>query len=576
MAMQGVYRTKGSANLSTLPAGMAQMQMQTAKSISAGFEGLSEAIDEYYESKKESEFLTEEFEKLQEYADNVEMKGQYASGEKDSFSDNYPEEFSKSIKKFQGSSLSQKKGIILGMKFQIRQSEKDRAFELQKRGVELQEQGLEMRGEQFDDTLLLQQQAASESQSQFDRLYGQSQEKIGLQQQEIGLQQQEIDAASGKAAKTAAANQRNLQALQSATGPVQWLPSQQPAYQMNVPYTIGQPLPTVPGRKMTPQEQWRNAAGQAGTAEFGLAMLGKAPDAAVSTFGQNVGAARATFEGEKRRLETARGKPARIPGSDEHLVDGKPFRWAKDEKGKTKLRAIPESEYQYEKQEAVEAPYGLLTQAISQYGIDDKAVARIEKDFGEVFGGKERVGTAFHLGDQNPALEGKWVFWREKNSAQVLDLGAGSSFSKELMETLVPGVLTGGVFGTDAEFRSMVEREIETIPDQAKRGRMLSEVFGVRAKAKAAMLGKRVPKLDPHLVRQVATNNEMIQAQTRHLLTAKESELPEIRAKIEALEKANDAIYDKHEADSRERGEDVLAPGGERIRDYDRGTGEIK
>jgi hypothetical protein len=270
------------------------------------------------------------------------------------------------------------------------------------------------------------------------------------------------------------------------------------------------------------------------------------------------------------------GKPARIPGSDEHLVDGKPFRWAKDEKGKTKLRAIPESEYQYEKQEAVEAPYGLLTQAISQYGIDDKAVARIEKDFGEVFGGKERVGTAFHLGDQNPALEGKWVFWREKNSAQVLDLGAGSSFSKELMETLVPGVLTGGVFGTDAEFRSMVEREIETIPDQAKRGRMLSEVFGVRAKAKAAMLGKRVPKLDPHLVRQVATNNEMIQAQTRHLLTAKESELPEIRAKIEALEKANDAIYDKHEADSRERGEDVLAPPGARERSFNPRTGKIE
>jgi hypothetical protein len=573
MAMQGVYQTKGSANLSTLPAGMAQMQMQTAKSISAGFEGLAEGIDEYYEGKKEREFLTKEFEALQEYADDRSGASGKEHGEAegwgDAFAKSYKGDLAKDIKDFSSLSTSQMKGKLMGMKFQMSQFEKDRAFELQKRGVGLQEQGLEMRGEQFDETLLLQQQAASESQSQFDRLYGQSQEKIGLQQQEI-------DAASGKAAKTAAANQRNLQALQSATGPAQRLPSQQPAYQMNVPYTIGQPLPTVPGRKMTPQEQWRNAAGQAGTAEFGLAMLGKAPDAAVSTFGQNVGAARATFEGEKRRLETARGKPARIPGSDEHLVDGKPFRWAKDEKGKTKLRAIPESEYQYEKQEAVEAPYGLLTQAISQYGIDDKAVARIEKDFGEVFGGKERVGTAFHLGDQNPALEGKWVFWREKNSAQVLDLGAGSSFSKELMETLVPGVLTGGVFGTDAEFRSMVEREIETIPDQAKRGRMLSEVFGVRAKAKAAMLGKRVPKLDPHLVRQVATNNEMIQAQTRHLLTAKESELPEIRAKIEALEKANDAIYDKHEADSRERGEDVLAPPGARERSFNPRTGKIE
>ena len=239
MAMQGVYRSQASPTLTALPPGLMGLYTQGAKSLAEGIEGFGEgiadAISSYKEGQEKREFNTKEFEALQEYADDIRMKGQYESGEADSFPSNYTEEFAKTISKFNDMSTSQQEGAISGMKFKLSRIEKDRAFEEDKRrsrerewqgreslnqGQQRIEQGYKFFGQTHD----LNQEKFAASNEQFKQRHDLDLQRFieSMRQgdERMQLTRDQIEAAQQASQATLRMGQRNAQAIGIASGAI--------------------------------------------------------------------------------------------------------------------------------------------------------------------------------------------------------------------------------------------------------------------------------------------------------------------------------------------------------------------
>ncbi len=246
MAMQGVYRSQASPTLTALPPGLMGLYTEGAKNLAKGIEGFGEgiadAISSYKEGQEKREFNTKEFEALQEYADDIRMKGQYESGEADSFPSNYTEEFAKTISKFNDMSTSQQEGAISGMKFKLSQIEKDRAFEEDKRrsreresqGRESLNQGqqrIDQGASQFSETMGFNRERFDEANAQFGQRHGLDLNRFiesmkqfdvtsGQQAEKIQLTRDQIEAAQQASQATLRMGQRNAQAIGIASGAI--------------------------------------------------------------------------------------------------------------------------------------------------------------------------------------------------------------------------------------------------------------------------------------------------------------------------------------------------------------------
>tara|TARA_Y100000588_G_scaffold9751_1_gene10866 strand:+ start:5586 stop:6986 length:1401 start_codon:yes stop_codon:yes gene_type:complete len=279
MAMQGVYRSKASPTLTALPPGLMGLYTQGAKSLAKGIEaageGIAGAIEKYKEGQAKREFNTKEFEALQEYADDIRMKGQYGSGGADSFPSDYTEEFAKTISKFNDMSTSQQEGAISGMKFKLSQLEKDRVFEESQRHRMVMEgqgqQRIDQSAKQFSETMGFNREKFDEANDQFWQTHGLSLQKFiegisqfnitsGQQAEKIQLTRDQIEAARLASQAKLQMGQRDAEAIGIASGAI--------PVESNYEF----------GSKAQKDFQWRTGMSQATDASTANIIAGLKPD----------------------------------------------------------------------------------------------------------------------------------------------------------------------------------------------------------------------------------------------------------------------------------------------------------
>jgi hypothetical protein len=533
MAMQGAYRSQASAGLQGLPSGYLQAAMQQSKSIEAAGDALADAIKSYKQNKAEKEFYTGRIEGLESYVKEM---------------DGAPQEFrdglAKDIEAAGKGSLSQMKAAYADLNFKIDRFDKDRAFKEEKRQSELME-GIRERGmslqenqrmdqkQQFSERMQLDQDQLAdanerfkkqhglnlrqfaESQEQFDITAGQADERIQLSRDQIQNAQaaQEAELAMG---------QQDANALRTALG------------------VIPSPSNYAPGSTEQRTYEVNRGLAQAGSPEMLKTISDLRPDT-TPTLGQNISAFTQSLR-DYNALDPTTGLPK---DRAQQQLDGEQ----------------------------------LLIDGLAKYGTDEKAVEGIMEAWNNsgFKVAENRIGTVMDLGKQNPNLKGQYGVWTSNGQIQIFSAGQGKGqdYDEDFMADMGNDLMTG-TFGTNAEFRDLVETKVMGIQDPEKRSRYMSQAIELRTKMKGAMVTGDAGALDGAASSKVRDMMKRQGILSRNLVVVDAEERPAIQKEIEDLTKAIDAIYDDHYKKWKERGNDRVAPklpGKENVRTYYPGRG---
>ena len=405
MAMQGVYQSRASAGLQSLPAGYMEAATAPGRHLAAGIskfgESMGEAIESYKKGKAQSEYLDKEFELLQEDLDEITGASGAGSGDVEgwgaAFDESYQQNLAKDIAKFSEMGLSQKKAKIADLKFDIDRFYKERDFNQKKSQFDQQ---FKQQSEQFDKQFDLQDRVQELRENQFEETKRSNlfkEEKLTDEIRIAGEAQQLQAYRAQEAADRAAADK---EAYGIASGAI---PIGESGYAPESPQ----------GKAWTPKNRALQAAGSPEAAWRISQMKAAAP-----TMGQNVAAARQLF----------------TQGAGINPRTGLPF----------------------DEQE-------LLTQAINLYGADDKTVDAINATHQGMFGAAEpKIGDVMEV-------EGKKYIRTSKGQIQALPgQEAGDSISPGILDAAGDS-LTRWLGGSDAGFhegaRAIAEKDRKLLPE---------------------------------------------------------------------------------------------------------------
>jgi hypothetical protein len=221
----------------------------------------------------------------------------------------------------------------------------------------------------------------------------------------------------------------------------------------------------------------------------------------------------------------------------------------------------------------------IVIDGLAKFGTDEKAVEGIMEAFSDsgYKVSENQIGTVMDLGKQNPAAEGQYAIWTSNNQVQIFNAGQGKGkgYDKDFMADMGDDLMAG-TFGTNAEFRDLVETKVMGIQDSEKRSRYLSQAMELRTKMKGAMVTGDAGALDGAASSKVRDMMKRQGILSRNLVVVDAEERPAIQKEIDDLTKAIDAIYDDHYKKWKERGNDMVAPkppGKEKVRTFYPGRG---
>jgi hypothetical protein len=484
MAMQGVYKTGGSASLSALPAGYLQAATAPGKHIAKGIEKwgaeIGGAIEEYGKVQKESDFVDQEFTDLQKYLNDLTDPGGAAPGDWGAQAQGAVNnaDLAKDIATYKQGSLSQRKAKVMDLKFRISQFYKDRAF-----GMEQEKLGLSREAGQRAETAETRAQTAQElREKMFNEAKRATARTEEHRQDTFHLRENELLNEERAAELQRQQQKQNMDAFRTATGAL--------------PLESGY----APGSREATMFPIKEGQRMAATPEMMATIHGLMPDAAETTMGQNVAAARQMFAGAN--------VPA-LPG----------------------LR-----------------PDNLLTDALAKFGKDKDSVEQITAEFDRRFGPAEesRIGKVSVI----DYPEGKqYAVWTSEGQLQLIykqdDEGGGVSTE---LQSLLGGALEGDLMGDDKTMRTAMEK-IGKVGDQALRGKMLTEYLDLRKKTLAALHPRKAPGLDSADTAKLKTLDQSLENRKRALNAvdaANTAEITRLNGEIIRMTREREKIYEDH------------------------------
>lgn len=534
MAMQGAYRSQASAGLQGLPSGYLQAAMQQSKSIAAAGDALSDAIKSYKQNKAEKEFYTGRIEGLEAYVNEMEGAPQEVR-----------DDLAKTIEAAGKGSLSQMKAAFADLNFKIDRFDKDRAFKEEKRQSEAME-GIRERGmllqenqrmdqkEQFRERMQLDQDRLADANERFKKQHGlnlrqfaESQEQFditsGQADERIQLSREQIENAKAAQQAELAMGRQDADALRTALG------------------VIPSPSNYAPGSTEQRTYEVNRGLAQAATPEMLKTISDLKPDT-TPTLGQNISAFKQTLR-DYDPIDPTTGLP-KTPGQQQLDVEQ------------------------------------IVIDGLAKFGTDEKAVEGIMEAFNDsgYKVSENKIGTVIDLGKQNPAAKGQYAIWTSNNQVQIFRAGQGKGqdYDEDFM-TDMGNDLMAGTFGTNAEFRDLIETKVMGMQDAEKRSRYLSQAIELRTKMKASMVTGDAGPLDAAASSKVRDMQKRLGILERRLVASDAEERPALMQEIEGLTKAIDAVYDDHYKKWKERGNAQVAPKPPGVDGtYNRATGKIE
>tara|TARA_R100000152_G_C6767867_1_gene193189 strand:+ start:309 stop:1850 length:1542 start_codon:yes stop_codon:yes gene_type:complete len=507
--------------------------MQQSKSIEAAGDALADAIKSYKQNKAEKEFYTDRIEGLESYVNEMEGAPQEVR-----------DDLAKTIEAAGKGSLSQMKAAFADLNFKIDRFDKDRAFEEEKRQSKLIE-GIRERGmllqenqrmdqkEQFRQRLQLDQDQLADANERFRKQHGlnlrqfaESQEQFditsGQADERIQLSREQIENAEAARNAELAMGQQDANALRTALG------------------VIPSPSNYAPGSTEQRTYEVNRGLAQAATPEMLKTISDLRPDT-TPTLGQNISAFKQTLR-DYDPIDPTTGLP-KTPGQQQLDVEQ------------------------------------IVIDGLAKFGTDEKAVEGIMEAFNDsgYKVSENKIGTVMDLGKQNPAAKGQYAIWTSNNQVQIFRAGQGKGqdYDEDFMADMGNDLMTG-TFGTNAEFRDLVETKVMGIQDPEKRSRYMSQAIELRTKMKGAMVTGDAGALDAAASSKVRDMMKRQGILSRNLVVVDAEKRPAIQKEIDDLTKAIDAIYDDHYKKWKERGNDMVAPkppGKEKVRTFYPGRG---